>query len=81
VDHKSWLDPVEFMDTAIEASYKNVSNVDIICNYLISGVKIGYEGEGRLPTFGSNDPSVSNFGYEAAHEILPSNKVGICVGS
>ena len=48
VDHKSWLDPVEFMDTAIEAGYKDVSHAKFICNYLKSGAKIGCEGEGSF---------------------------------
>ena len=42
----------------------------------ISGVK----RRRRLPTFGRNDTSVSDNGYEVADEIIGWLKMGICVG-
>ena len=49
-------------------------------DYQTNGAVVGCEGEGRLPTFGDNDPSVSEFGYEVADEILSWIKMGIYVG-
>ena len=61
-DHKSWLDPQEFMETANEAGYKDMKHVSFIRNYLEPGANIGCKKEGRLPTFARNDTSVSDHG-------------------
>ena len=44
------------METAIEAGYKDINHVLFIRSYLEYGSIIGRK-EGRLPTFGSYDPS------------------------
>ena len=77
VEHKSWLNPVEFMETAIEAGYKDMNHVRFIRRYLEDGAIIGCEEEGRLPIFGRNDLSVSDHGYKIADEILTWIKMGI----
>ena len=46
-DHKSWLYPQEFMDTAIEAGYKDMKHVCFIKSYLETGAYFGCEKEGR----------------------------------
>ena len=79
-DHKSWLNPQEFMDTAIEAGYKDMNHVLFIKNYLEEGADIGCEREGRLPIFGRNDVSVGDHGFEVADEIVSWLKMSICVG-
>ena len=68
------------METAIEAGYKDMSHVRFIRSYLENGATIGCEKEGRLPTYGRNDPSVSDHGSELADEIVNWLKIGICVG-
>ena len=68
------------MDTAIEVGYKDMNHVLFIKNYLKEGADIGCEREGRLPTFGRNDVSVSDNGFEVADEIVSWLKMGICVG-
>ena len=47
---------------------------------LEEGADIGCEREGKLPTFGRNDVSVSDNGFEVADEIVSWLKMGICVG-
>ena len=47
---------MEFMETAIEAGYKDINHVLFIRSYLEYGSMIGTK-EGRHPTFGSYDPS------------------------
>ena len=70
-DHKSWIDPQEFMDTALEAGYKDINHVQFIKQYPERGADIGCEREGRLPTFGKNNVlSVSDNGFEVADEIV-----------
>ena len=64
IKHASWLDPIEFVNIAKEAGYNNMNHINYIHDYLVKGAKIGCEGEGRLPTFGKNDPSVSDHGWE-----------------
>ena len=68
------------METANEAGYKDMKHVSFIRNYLKTGANIGCEKEGRLPTFGRNDTSVSDNGYEVADERVSWLKMGICVG-
>ena len=68
------------METANEAGYKDMKHVSFIKRYLETGANIGCEKEGRLPTFGRNDSSVSDNGYEIADEIPSWLKMGICVG-
>ena len=72
---------MEFLETAIEAGSKDINHVSFIGNYLQNGVLIGFEDEGRLPTFVRNDPSVSDNGYEVSDAILSWIKMGICVGT
>ena len=79
-DHKFWLDSQEIMDTAIEAGYKDMKHASFIKSYLETGANIGSEKEGRFPTFGRNDISVSDNGYYVANEIVGWLKMGICVG-
>ena len=69
VEYKSRLDSVEYMDTSIEAGYKNMSAVQFIRDYLEISAMIGHEGDGRLPTFRRDDPSASTYGYKVANEI------------
>ena len=57
-DHKSRLNPMEFMETG----YKDMNHVSFIRSYLENGATIGCEKEGRLPKFGRNDPSFSEHG-------------------
>ena len=57
-----------------------MKHVSFIRKYLETGANIGCEKEGRLPTFGRNDSSVSDNGYEVADEIISWLKMGICVG-
>ena len=65
---------------AEEAGYKDMNHFKFVSNYLTNGAKIGCEGEGRWPTRGRNDPSVSTHGWEIADEILTWIDMGICVG-
>ena len=65
---------------AEEAGYKDMNQFKFVSNYLTNGAKIGCEGEGRWPTRGRNDPSVSTHGWEIADEILTWIDMGICVG-
>ena len=78
--YSSWLDPVEFVKVAEEAGYKDMNQFKFVSNYLTNGAKIGCEGEGRWPTRGRNDPSVSTHGWEIADEIQTGVNMGICVG-
>ena len=68
------------MDTAIEAGYKDMKHVCFIKSYLETGADIGCEKEGRLPTFGRIDISVSDNGFEVADKIVSWLKMGIYVG-
>ena len=70
MEHKSWLNPVEFMETAIEAGYKDINHVRFIRSYLENRAIIGCGKEGRLPTFRSNDLSVGAHGFKVKDEIL-----------
>ena len=65
---------------AEEAGYKDMNQFKFVSNYLTNGAKIGCEGDGRWPTRGRNDPSVSTHGWEIADEILTWIDMGICVG-
>ena len=69
------------MDTAIEVGYKDMEHISFIKSYLETGAYIGCEKEGRLPTFGRNDISVSDNRYYVADGIVVWLKMGICVGS
>ena len=79
-NYSSWLDPKEFVKVAEETGYNNMKHVEFVSNYLTEGAKIGCEGEGRWPTSGRNDPSVSSHGWEIADEIQTWINMGICVG-
>ena len=80
LNHKSWLNPMEFMETANEAGYKDMNHVCFIRSDLKNGAKIGCEQEGRLPTFWWNNPTVSDRGFEISDEIQTWINMGICVG-
>jgi len=80
IKHASWLDPTEFVNIAKEAGYSNMNHINYIHDYLVKGAKIGCEGEGRLLTFGKNDPSVSDHGWEIQDEIQTWLSMGICLG-
>ena len=60
IKYSSWLNASEFVNVALEARYSDMNHVNYIHDYLVHGAKIGCEGEGRLPTQGPNDPSVSD---------------------
>ena len=76
----SWLNPTELVKVAVETGYNDMSHVKFVSNYLTHGAKIGCEGEGRWPTVGQNDPSVSDNSWEIADEIQTWINMGICVG-
>ena len=80
ITHSSWLSPTEFVKIAKEAGYSDMNHINKISDYITHGARIGCEGEGRLPTFGHNDPSVSEHGWEIADEIQNWLNMGICVG-
>ena len=58
----SWLNPTELVKVSVETGYNDMNHVKFVSNYLTHGAKIGCEGEGRWPTMGRNDPSVSDHG-------------------
>ena len=80
IEYSSWLNPMKFLNVTIEAGYRDMSHVRFIHDYLVNGTRISCEGEGRLPTHGTNDPTVSDYGYEISDEIQEWINMGICVG-
>ena len=68
------------MQVAIEAGYKDMNHVCFILNNLENGAKIDCEPEGRLPTHGINDSTVSDYGFEISDEFQNWINMEFCVG-
>ena len=76
--YSSWLNPTEFVKVAEETGYNDMNHVKFVSNYLTHGAKIGCEGEGRWPTWGRNDPSVSDMD-QYGHLCRTTNKRGTTI--